>query len=181
MVDIGANVGVFTVYAAKQTKNRVFSFEPLPSNCDYLQQNIKVNNLDNVTFNCEAVSDQQGVEKLYMSDSVAGNLLFDHNIEGKLERYIEVSCTTLQALMDRYDIPEIGFLKLDCEGSEGAILKSTPDAYIKRIKKVAVEFHDNVSILKHDALAERLQALGFITKFAWNGRSPFGYLYGWQS
>ncbi|MEP7285722.1 MAG: FkbM family methyltransferase [Chloroflexota bacterium] len=180
VVDIGANVGVFSLYAASRTKNHVYSFEPLPSNYEFLQRNAAANHFEHITAFCTAVSDSIGMVKLYMSDSVAGNLLFDHNINGKLEKYIEVPTTTLPAIMDDNKLTQIDFLKLDCEGSEGAILTSTPLEYLRRIGKIAMEFHDNVSSLDHNGLQNVLRTAGFSTMFRWNGRSPFGYLYGWR-
>ena len=76
------------------------------------------------------------------------------------------------------DLKEIDFLKLDCEGAEGSILTSTPGEHLKRIRKIAMEFHDNVSQLKHDEIQRLLADAGFVTTLNWNGRSPFGYLYG---
>ncbi len=180
VVDIGANVGVFTVFAASQTRNRVYSLEPLPINCEYIQKNLASNHLDHVTCVSTAVSNTSGTVKLYTTDSVAGNLLFDHNIRGEIDAYVEVPCTTLMAFMDEQHLESIDFLKLDCEGSEGDILTSLPTAYLGRIRKMAMEFHDNVSSLNHDAVRHLLESNGFKTKLAWNGRSPFGYVYAWQ-
>ena len=45
--DIGANVGVFSLYAASK-KNRVISFEPSPGNCHILSKNIEINEFDNL-------------------------------------------------------------------------------------------------------------------------------------
>jgi FkbM family methyltransferase len=180
VVDIGANVGVFTLFAARQTRNRVLSFEPLPENCEQVRRNVEANSFSNVTVSCQAVAGESGTQRLYLSESAAGHLLFDHSDEGDLTRYVEVECTTLPVLMDEHELSQIGFLKLDCEGSEGAILSSTPSEYLARIEKIAMEFHDNVSVLDHDALADRLQEAGFATRVAWNGESQFGYLYGWR-
>ena len=44
--DIGANVGVFTLYAAKSKKCQVFSFEPSVFNLESLVRNININYLD---------------------------------------------------------------------------------------------------------------------------------------
>jgi hypothetical protein len=130
---------------------------------------------------CSAVSDEMGTVKLYTTDYFAGNLSFDHNIGGKIEHYDEVPAITLQNIMNSHDLGEIDFLKIDCEGSEGAILASTPEDYLKRIKQIAMEFHDNVSKLKHDEIMNLLQSIGFKTALRWNGQSPFGYIYAWQN
>ena len=181
VVDIGANIGIFTLYAALRTQNRVYAFEPLPVNCENIEQNVKANHLENVCWFGTAVSDKPGTVKLYTSESVSGNLLFDHNIQGKITKYIDVSCTTLPTIMDEQRLERIDFLKVDCEGSEGDIFRSLPPEYLRRIRKIAMEFHDNVSAMSHEALKQCLESAGFVTKLSWNGRSPFGYLYAWQS
>ena len=124
VVDIGANVGIFTLYAAEHTHNHVFAFEPLPLNFEYIQKNLIANNLKHVSCFCTAVSDKSGPVKFYVTAEVAGNSLADHNINGKIENYIEVPCTTLTSIMDDQKLDRIDFLKLDCEGAEGAILSA---------------------------------------------------------
>ena len=47
IVDLGANIGAFTVWAANRcTPSRIFSFEPFPSTFEKLQSNINTNSLD---------------------------------------------------------------------------------------------------------------------------------------
>lgn len=181
VVDIGANIGVFTLFAASRTQNTVYAFEPFPKNVEYFNRNINKNGLHNVIIHSVAVSDKIGSAKLFLSEISGGHLLFDHNIKGKLEKYTEVPTITLQKIMDDNNLEKIDFLKLDCEGSEGAILASTPRDYLKRIGNIAMEFHDNVSPLKHDDIKRLLEEAGFVTKLNWSGKSPFGYLYGTRS
>jgi FkbM family methyltransferase len=181
VVDIGANVGTFSVYAATKTRNRVLAVEPLPINCEYIQKNADNNKLNHISWKGAAVSDKSGTVNLYTTELVSGNLLFDHNVHGKIETYVEVPCTELRTIMDENNLAKIDLLKLDCEGSEGDILKSTPADYLCRIRQLAMEFHDNVSSMNHAEMQQHLESLGFKTKLNWNGRSPFGYLYAWQS
>jgi FkbM family methyltransferase len=177
VVDIGANVGVFTLFAARNTQETVYAFEPIPLDIEFLHRNILKNRLRNVVCIPAAVCDRAGSVKLYLSEACSGTL-FDHNIRGKLEQYIQVPATTLQEIMDRSDLRRIDFLKLDCEGAEGLIFRSTPTSYLKRIRKIAMEFHDNASALKHDELRLALENAGFATRLKWSRHSPFGYLYG---
>ncbi len=60
VVDIGANIGVFTLFAASRTKNTVYAFEPFPGNVEFLNRNIHTNGLDNVITHNVAVSDKIG-------------------------------------------------------------------------------------------------------------------------
>jgi FkbM family methyltransferase len=178
VVDIGANIGVFTLLASSRTQETVHAFEPFPQNVEFLKKNIHMNNLHKVITHRFAVCSEVGSAKLFLSKTSTGHLLFDRNIEGRLSRHIEVPTTTLQRIIDDNALDRIGFLKLDCEGSEGSILVSTPVSYFKTIRKIAMEFHDNVAELKHDDIVGFLREAGFATTLNWDGKSPFGYLYG---
>ena len=181
VVDIGAHIGIFALFAAFRTKNSVYAFEPLCENVKFINRNIELNKLHNIMPVRAAVCDRVGLTKLFLTEVDYGHLLFDHNITGKLENYVEVPATTLQNVMNENDLRKIGFLKLDCEGSEGLILTSTRSDYLRRIRKVAIEFHDHVSPLKHDDIRALLEKEGFVTRLNWDGRSPFGYIYGWNT
>ena len=76
------------------------------------------------------------------------------------------------------NVSKIDFLKLDCEGGEGEIITSLSLDELKKIEKIAIEFHDNHSILNHTEILEKLIASGFKTILSWAGESCFGYIYG---
>lgn len=178
VVDIGANIGVFTLFAACKTRNKIYAYEPFPENFEILNRNIQANNITNVVTMKAAATDEIGSAKLLINESSDGHRLINHSIEGELQKYIQVPTVTLQSIIDDNNLEHIDFLKIDCEGSEGSILTSTPKQYLKRIRKIAMEFHDNVSPLKHDDIQRLLEDIGFVVKLNWDGKSPFGYLYG---
>lgn len=201
VVDIGANNGVFSLYAASTTRNKVYAFEPTPRNFEVLKRNIAVNGLKHVIANSSAVSDKVGSTRLFLNPlDGQQNLLSDYILPDKIEKYkastdldylkpstdnaeafIDVPTTTLQAIMDSNHIERIDFLKLDCEGAEGPILHSTPKDYLQRIGKIAMEFHDHLSHFDHNDLQKMLEEAGFTTKLHWDNKSPLGYLYAWRN
>ena len=91
---------------------------------------------------------------------------------------MEGPCIRLQRIMDDNNLERIDFLKVGCEACEGLILMSTASRYRRRIGKIAMEFHKNVSQLKHNDIQGLMGELGFVTSLVWNGDSRFGYLYG---
>jgi len=177
VVDIGANIGLFTMFAAQRTQNQVYAFEPFPGNTKILNQNLLANQLKNVVLHEKVVSDKSGTAKLFISQASTGHLIFNKNIRGPLEKFIQVPSTTLTDFMEEAKLSEIDFLKLDCEGAEGHILSSTSNDVLARIRKIALEFHDNVSILQHDDIRRLLRTAGFEIQMVWDGESPFGYIY----
>ena len=178
VVDIGANVGVFAVYAASRTKNTVLAFEPSPANVEFLRKNTQINSFHNIVVHNLAVSDRSGTENFALARIGGGHLLSSHSAKGEIRECVEISTTTLERIIRDNSLEQIDFLKLDCEGAEGQILQSTPRSQIRKIRKIAIEFHDNVSSLHHGKIAELLEAQGFSCWLHWDGRSPFGYLYG---
>ncbi len=201
VIDIGAHIGVFTVFAASKTKNTVYAFEPSPGNLKLIKRNVSLNSLDNVISQGMAVSDKIGSAALLLSPkATTRNMLsnqmaldnlkryqteeeheqFEATMPGEFEECIEVPTTTLQNIMDNNHIDQVGFLKLDCEGAEGLILTSTPLSYLKRVRKIAIEFHDHLSTIDHNEIRKLLEAGGFITELRWNGKSPLGFLYAWR-
>lgn len=67
-VDVGANIGYFSLIAAKLvgSQGRVYAFEPNEENFNLLAQNIKLNNFSQVTAIKKGVSDRNGAAKLYL-------------------------------------------------------------------------------------------------------------------
>jgi FkbM family methyltransferase len=180
VVDIGANIGVFTVYAASITQNTVYAFEPSPSTFEVLKRNIGANGLSNVIAGMFAVSARRGTE-LFIETEDSTNRKLKAIAPNATEKCIEVSSITLQDIMDRNNIEQIDFLKLDCEGSEGLILESTSKDCLQRISKIAMEFHDGISKLKHSEMQYLLEAASFATDMHWNGKSTLGHLYAWRA
>jgi FkbM family methyltransferase len=180
VVDIGANIGVFALYAACKTKNAVYAYEPYPENFESLVQNIHLNNLDHIHPFRLAVTDEIGEAMLFLSETCEGHMVYDNIIKGKLDHYINVPTITLQEIIEFNELERIDFLKMDCEGQEGAILKSTPGIYLKKIKKIVLEFHDALSDYKHQFIQKILVENGFDTKLIWDGKSHYGYIYAWN-
>ncbi len=69
VVDIGANIGIFTLYAANKTKKRFYSFEPFPANFKYLQQNIRLSGFNYVTPHLTTISDKVDTRKYFVNES----------------------------------------------------------------------------------------------------------------
>ena len=88
--------------------------------------------------------------------------------------------TTLVNLIETYGIPRIDLLKMDCEGAEGDILRSTPADYLRKIPKIVLEFHDDASSLDHLTIATLLENMGFNVEVKRSGQSSFGYIYAYQ-
>lgn len=112
VVDAGANIGYYTVLAAKKGC-LVYAFEPNKYNYELLVKNIKLNKVEKLVkaFNL-AVGDQNKKVKLYLSKENLG----DHSIfESKNRRYEDA---TMVKLDDQLANTKIDFIKSDTQGAE---------------------------------------------------------------
>jgi FkbM family methyltransferase len=180
VVDIGANIGVFSIFASARTDNKVYAFEALRSNIDFLNKNIAVNQIKNIIPIEMAVCGRTGNAHLFLSGLSGGHYLCDANTRINSAHFITVPATTLEQIFSDYRIARINFLKIDCEGSEGVIFTSTGWEYFKRIDKIAVEFHDTISLLNRYGLEKHLKQYGFKTRMRSFRKTSCGYIYAWR-
>lgn len=121
LLDIGANIGWFTVIGSKcvGAAGRVLSFEPDPFNLSLLRRNLRLNRCTNVDVYPIAVTEKQGRSILYRSTDNQG----DHQLAVIADRqeWVSVRTDTIdQVLAGRAG--RIAFVKIDTQGSEAAIL-----------------------------------------------------------
>lgn len=155
VVDIGAHVGAFSTYAAINGAN-VYSYEPSPKNYGLLMENINLNNIKNITAYNKAVCGHSGKVKLYVNSKVPQ--LDSMFREGDGES-VDVECTTLKNIINT--VGEVNLLKMDCEGAEYEIIFKTPEKYLKMIKKIAMEYHEDVVEYRKEDMAKFLSNNGF--------------------
>lgn len=138
VVDVGANIGAFTIFAAQWAK-KVFAFEPEPENFRLLCSNIELNGLKNVTPLRMAIAKKRGKQEFYIAkrQHSGSHSFFLRDYEKK----IEVKTLSIEELIDQESLAMIDFLKLDCEGSEVNIIKNLSLETAKKIKQIAIEFH----------------------------------------
>lgn len=132
-VDVGANVGFFTVMGARLVgdRGRVYAFEPEHSNFRRLQQNCELNGLTNVELFLTAVGDKDTPIDLYInSDNDGGHALWDpsaHSFNELSRKTTVLQKTTLMKLDTVFStIPgsasRIKIIKIDTEGYEHHVL-----------------------------------------------------------
>lgn len=179
VLDIGANVGIFSLYAAFKGATNIYSIEPLRENIDYIKFNFKNNNLDYPKIANMAISDKTGKEKLYLFNYDSHSILGDSIKSKKNNNFRFVKTISLDAFVESNNIRKIDFLKIDCEGGEGKILSFTRPETWNRISKIAIEYHNNVSILNNTEMSALLRKYGYNVKIV-KSDNTFGYIYAWR-
>lgn len=176
IVDIGANVGVFTVRAAR-VAGHVLAIEASPLNASYLRRNIRSNRLGNVTVVNQGVAATRGMMKLYSAPTSGGNTLLDPDVSGTYTSFESIETAHLSDILARFEIEKVDLLKIDCEGAEGIILPSLDRSIFDRLERIVMEYHDTLSPLSHLELAALLQEHGYIVRVVDDPNSPQGLLY----
>lgn len=161
-VDIGANVGYFSLLAAK-AEARVFAFEPNPLNQQLLESSIARNKFTHVTlFKC-ALSDHTGTATLHSDRNNFGSPSLALANVPEPDGEHTVSLATLDESLPP-DIP-VDIIKIDVQGAEAAVFRGARDV---------IERSPNLRILMEfwpkgirncgddpQAMLEQLVAVGF--------------------
>lgn len=166
--DIGANVGVYSLYAAVRKRVRVLSFEPSAANFHALSKNIQLNQLcDRVTAYCVALSGQTQLGVLNMSSPSMGAAVSQFGQSGEMSRYWEgysqaafqgMIGFTIDDFVRQFDPPFPNHIKIDVDGLELPILiGASATLRDPRLRSLIVE-------LSVSDKEEYTQALAFIEK-----------------
>jgi FkbM family methyltransferase len=122
VLDIGANIGYYTLLFARQVgeTGRVFAFEPDPVNFSLLKRNVQRNGYRNVELIQKAVAAQTGTLPLYLSDDNRGDHRVYDSHDGRPS--IEIEAVSLDDFFKDFG-GRIDFIKMDIQGAEGGALR----------------------------------------------------------
>lgn len=148
--DVGANIGLYSVYAGKRRNCRVWAFEPSVFNLELLARNIFANGLtDQVCIVPLALSDQLGASQMRMTTTEWGGALstFGQNFgwDGEAIRQVFVFQTiglSMEDAVQKMAIPKPDYIKMDVDGLEHFILKGGP-AVLRGVKGILIEVNDD--------------------------------------
>jgi FkbM family methyltransferase len=178
VVDIGANAGYFTLFAASCFADaQVFSFEPVPVNYAQLRRHLNLNSSKKIKCFPKAVAGQAGEISLSFdsSDSFTTSATIFKQADQQTT-LIKVPCLTLGQIMDENSIKKCDLLKMDCEGAEYDILYNCLPDHLQRIDQIAMEVHNGEKENQNiETLESFLRGQGFSTR-----RRPVGMLWAWR-
>lgn len=138
-VDVGANVGAFTLAFCAAGFKTVHSFEPVPETYCRLSRNVIGNGLyPRVVLNCCALGEVEGYAPMHVSRSAPA---LARLVDSPGDRTITVPVTTLDLYAATHGLREIDFLKVDVEGHEPAVLAgAVHQLQSQRIKMILFEW-----------------------------------------
>lgn len=129
---------------------KIFAIEPNPSAFQVLKRNVETNELENVVVLDRAIWSKTGNVpfEIVKGHTTVGGLKVHKRYRNKGRLYrIVVPSITLEEICEQYRIKNIDLLKMDVEGSELEILKSSK-YILPNIRKVVVEYHGNEKSVK---------------------------------
>jgi len=147
--DVGANIGLYSIYAAKAMDCKVFAFEPSVFNLELLARNIFYNNLQKkIIIVPVALNDEKGLSLFKMTSTTWGGALstfgenYDQNGE-PLNGVFEYSTVgvSMSDAVSILDIPQPHYIKIDVDGIEHLILSGGHDVLCK-VDSVMIEIND---------------------------------------
>ncbi|MEG3896269.1 MULTISPECIES: FkbM family methyltransferase [unclassified Microcoleus] len=164
VIDVGANVGVYTFTAARRVgpRGRVLAVEPFSGCLRCLEETCRINELDWVKICRGAASDRIGTARLQLYTASELNEIVTGDVEEPVQpgSFEEVPCFTLDSLVEQENVNRVDYLKIDAEGHEMSVLIGS--------EKILSEFfpiilYENIASSKGSNLpvAEYLKSKGY--------------------
>lgn len=142
VVDVGANVGFFSMKQALQfgDKLKLIAFEPDPSTYGRLQTNVdRIRTRTSADIRCvnSALDEHAGEAKFVRDVSVESHVVNgDSDADG-----ITVQLTTLDSVVEQEGIEKIDLLKIDVEGHEMKVLAGARNKALPITDNITLEYH----------------------------------------
>lgn len=165
--DVGANTGVYTLLAkAFNTSAKLYAFEPIERIYNLLDQNVKLNKLQQTTTVNKAVSNHVGIVEMH--DMAEGNLyeasLETQYIDGlsydrKRFRKRNVEVETIDHFVQANKITRIDLIKIDVETHEPKVIEGMRES-LKHFRPIIL-----IEILNHDvanAISVHFEDLNYV-------------------
>ena len=167
VIDLGANIGYFTLILAKLVgpTGKVFAFEPDPRNLALLKKNVEYNNYKNVIIVPKAVSNVNDKCTLYTGQKTFGQNKIYKPKKTKTQKFIPIDSETVR-LDDFFKtndlLDKISFIKMDVEGAEFLALSGMKEI-LKLNKNIKIFTEAEISYLE-DAGSSYDQFIDLLTE-----------------
>ncbi|HEY9811825.1 MAG TPA: FkbM family methyltransferase [Halomicronema sp.] len=164
VIDVGANVGVYTFSAAQRvgSQGRVLAVEPFSGCVRCLEESCRINNISWVKVCAGAASDREGTVRLSLFSASELNEVTTKESSPNMPpgSFEDVRCFTLDSLIDEENLSRVDFLKIDAEGHEMSVLAGS-ERILSQFSPVIL--YENIAGSKgsNTAVAEFLQLRGY--------------------
>jgi len=157
VLDLGANIGMATLYLAKLFPEAEFAcVEPSPQNLSLLRRTLEMNQLRARVFEAAAGS-EPGEIQLYLSSQPDCNSIY---ASAQASGSIQVPLLTVPEIMRQMGWDSIDLLKIDIEGAERLVLGEN-NSWLARVRIITGESHVNVGY-PYAQVEKDLASFGFV-------------------
>jgi FkbM family methyltransferase len=164
--DVGANVGFFSIIAAKLTgpSGSVVAFEPVHQNAGLIRRNASLNGMLNVSVIEKAVAESAGTGELVLAQYSGGAALSTATRPPDSTGSIEVDIISIDGVVATGEVPVPQVVKIDVEGAELAVLRGMRETLGRDRPIVICEIDDATRTgfdRKYEACVDFLQELAY--------------------
>jgi FkbM family methyltransferase len=171
VLDAGANIGVFTVIAAKAVgpEGLVVAVEPHTANATRLIENCRLNHLDNVAIVQQALWSSSSKRLTFKGEGCVGKLVPPKEKAKTGRKTVET--VSADDLLSRLGLSKIDKLKMDVEGAELQVLETSQNLYAAM--DMVLEIHSEEEVHR---IVELLSSKGFSLTRLVKGADDFSAL-----
>jgi len=171
-VDLGANEGWFSIYAAEcvGSTGKVYSIEPQNRLTNVIETNAKLNSLENIIVLNTAIGEREEYVNITLSPSLnSGSSSLVKNSRGLFWKKQKTKVQRFDKLFENEKINHIDLIKIDIEGYEFSAIKSMEKMLkAKQIKAILVELHES-QLLKLGTSSAEIQS--YLAGFGYHSRT----------
>ena len=184
-LDIGANVGFFTLQFAQQVgrAGRVAAFEANPALAERIRDNAALNDFSHVHVVNKAVGRQAGQAAFYISPQPGKSSMLDEHVASPTQTILAV-VITVDAYLEQHGWPQLDIIKMDIEGNDCSALLGARESLSRFRPFIVLEYwYSTPTAIAREAFT-LLDALGYVleglegsgrrTPFTWQEPHPTG-------
>lgn len=165
VIDAGANIGGFTVQAAKKvgSKGKVIAIEPDEQNRITLQRNLDNNNLQNVEIIPLALWSEKCTKEFHISKRPGEHTLIDYDNElFTNKQVVTIHCETIDEIIESNGYDNVSYLKMDIEGAEIEAIKGATKFLTTQSPKLLIEaLHEVNGKAAFEQIVPSLKSFGY--------------------
>lgn len=168
--DIGAFEGLMTLFFSRRAR-QVITYEPNPASYARVEENLRLNNIQNVTLRQLAVGEHAAASTLTVDPLMPGAASADSNISelirnsGGAVNTIDIQIVRLDDDIRDNDLPDPDFVKIDVEGFELSALRGMQQTIARSQPRVYMEMHGTTDVDKREkvyAIIEFLTQVDYV-------------------
>ena len=170
VIDVGANIGVYSVYAALEGATSVHAYEPCEESFNLLQKNIIANGLERIIIPHKGVVVGKPSAPIMFPRASSVHNRIEADRQNGAEDCAPVDAIPFFRIAEDLRTPSL--VKMDCEGGEYDAILHTEASVFDRVDQIRLEYHRGPK----DQLFQRLAELGY-ERLKFTDEGVAGYLW----